>query len=398
MEIVSKLFDKKIQAFNFLVEISIKEFQELIVDIVNENEFQRKKVRSSNTVYSLLKEDLKEGCILPSLVLAINGEITEELENKDSAYISDFISSKKEKLVILDGLQRTLNILELYDELKSSESELLNDFVSNTLRLEIYIGISRMGILYRMLTLNTGQTPMSWRHQIEMLYSDYINQDIGDDIEIIKEADGAPTNKISQFIFKELIEGYQAYIDRSHLPINRGNVLKEISNIDKLAEKNIQSGQEEFESFIKSWNKFLVTVGQEDSETDITDEFLETYNSNPFGATFLKVFKKSQAITGFGAAVGKMIDAGEINSINDIFQKVDRFKESLTDERDMTQLLLEMNSSLEWLKNNTTKIGNAQREYFSFFFRELINSNSDSTDDLVSSANSALIRYKSLNT
>ena len=82
---------------------------------------------------------------------------------------------KPENLIILDGLQRTYTILELIEELKSEEDnqEELSKVLSNSIRIEVFLGINKIGILYRMLTLNTGQTPMSIRHQIEILYSDY---------------------------------------------------------------------------------------------------------------------------------------------------------------------------------------------------------------------------------
>lgn len=54
-------------------------------------------------------------------------------------------------------------------KLREKEPHKETQFNENKL-VEIYFKINRFGNLYRMLTLNTGQTPMSLRHQIEILY------------------------------------------------------------------------------------------------------------------------------------------------------------------------------------------------------------------------------------
>jgi hypothetical protein len=93
------------------------------------------------------------------------------------------------ELLILDGLQRSLTILGIEnssgDELSSGQRD---DFHSHKIRVEFYVGLSKTGILYRMLTLNTGQTPMSFRHQLEILYYDYIdNQNLPNGITVVRE-------------------------------------------------------------------------------------------------------------------------------------------------------------------------------------------------------------------
>ena len=170
--------DFRIKAKNFLVEMSLKEFYLLSKDILHNNEYQRKRVGSSNTVYSLLKDDLKKGCLIPPIVLAYPEEVN------DARNLISAIQENKNKIVILDGLQRSYTIRDLFAESDSS-----NHFENNKLRVEIYTGINRIGILYRMLTLNTGQTRMSTRHQIEIIYSDYLINNISDDIKLLTDID-----------------------------------------------------------------------------------------------------------------------------------------------------------------------------------------------------------------
>ena len=84
-------------------------------------------------------------------------------------------------------------------------------FYSNKLRIELYLGINKFGILYRMLTLNTGQTPMSVRHQIEMLYQDYLTHDI-EGIKVLREVDENNNNELGTYNFKSVIEGFNSYL------------------------------------------------------------------------------------------------------------------------------------------------------------------------------------------
>ena len=50
MKVISKIEDKRINASNILIEMSIREYLELIEAVIHKNEFQRKRVRSSKTV------------------------------------------------------------------------------------------------------------------------------------------------------------------------------------------------------------------------------------------------------------------------------------------------------------------------------------------------------------
>ncbi|MDQ3019495.1 MAG: hypothetical protein M3R36_02840 [Bacteroidota bacterium] len=51
MKIVSKLYDKRISAQNVLTEMSIKEYSEIAENTTKNNQYQRKRVKGSATVY-----------------------------------------------------------------------------------------------------------------------------------------------------------------------------------------------------------------------------------------------------------------------------------------------------------------------------------------------------------
>lgn len=385
MKPVSCLRDTRIGSNNYLVELTIREYIGIAKDIIHKNEFQRKKVRSSKTVYSLLKADLKRGCILPPIVLALTIDIA---DTSDEREFSAQIHNNKEHLVILDGLQRTNSILDMIKELESNQDEqTLNAILDHNIRAEFYVGINRLGVLYRMLTLNTGQTPMSLRQQIEMLYLDYANVPI-DGITLNRESEGRPITGLHEYSFREIVEGFNSYIDRDELPIDRTDILDNIKSLEKLSIENQDADL--FVKYLSAWDRFIAVISDADPNT-IDDHYMDKYGT-PFGENLVDVFKKSQALTGFAAAVGKLKDFEIINGFDDVATYIQDI------EIENSQGLLErINVALNWLKNNTKRIGNAQRSYFHYFFREIFNPENENFKKLYDAADSALKKYQTQN-
>lgn len=345
-------------------------------------------MRSSKTVYALLKQDLMRECVIPPVVLALTSGAEKYDEAAEETLINQ-IKENSENLVILDGLQRTHTILDLLEELRTSKDEGgLKKLENAKIRVEIYIGLNRLGILYRMLTLNTGQTPMSLRQQIEILYLDYLGTSI-DGVELVREADGKSASKPNQYNFKDVIEGFNAYLDRDELPIDKADILENINSLEKLSKEN-QSSQL-FEKYLQALYLFISKAVELCDETELSEEYLEKNNS-PFGKTAIQVFKKPQAMSGFGAAVGKLIDFEIIKDMDEAITTISKLS-----AEDPEEFLEEINNSLDWLKNNTSKIGNAQRTFFSFYFRDIFNKDTDSYKNLTEAAKSALRKYQSQN-
>ena len=387
MKIASDLYDSRIRAKNLLVEMTIEEYEELVKDIISKNEFQRKRVRSSKTVYALLKEDLLKQCIIPPIVLALTNDV--HFSNDNEALFQSELIASRDHLVILDGLQRTHTIFDLLSDIRTKNDEsVLETLLATKLRIEIYVGLNRLGILYRMLTLNTGQTPMSLRQQIEMLYLDYLNKDI-DGVELIRESQGRIASGTSQYNFKDVIEGFNAYLDRDELPIDKANILENINSLEKLSKENQNS--ELFEKYLSSLyvliNKFVELCDDSEISKDYIDD-----NGSPFGKNATQIFKKPQAISGFGAAIGKLIDFEALTGIDEVKTIINDMNIDSGND-----FLEDINDSLLWLKNNSKKIGNAQRSFFTFFFRDLLNKDSDSFNDPIKSSKSALRKYQSQN-
>ena len=84
MEVLGKsIVDNRINARNFILEISLKEYYDLSKDVLSNNEYQRRRVKSSSSVYSLLKEDLRRGCLMPPIVMAISEDVKETISDNN---------------------------------------------------------------------------------------------------------------------------------------------------------------------------------------------------------------------------------------------------------------------------------------------------------------------------
>lgn len=386
MRSVSELHDDRINSMNHLVELTVSEYVALAKDIIHKNEFQRRRVSSSKSVYSLLKADLKRGCVIPPIVLALTS--SPDADNLQESF-ENFVSRNKEHLVILDGLQRTYTIIDLIKELEDSrDEESLRSINEHKIRAEFYVGLNRLGILYRMLTLNTGQTPMSLRQQIEILYLDYA-QVLITGVELIRESEGRYATGLRQYNFKEIIEGFNSYLDRDELPIERADLLENIRSLEKLALEN--QGAEIFEDYVRAWDTFITHIHSASDDAEITPEYIEEHGQ-PFGKTLVQLFKKAQAMSGFGAAVGKLKDFGLIEDFDGIIASINEIEIA-----NPIDVLESINTSLNWIKNNTKKIGNAQRSFFQYFFRELLNKENESYCDISAASESALRKYQNQN-
>ncbi len=390
MKIMSKIYDQRINSRNVYVESSFGEYLKFAKKIIHNNELQRKRVKTSKTIYSLLKSDLQQGCIMPPLVLALTEIGVMNFENPDEEKLLAYIIENSENVLILDGLQRTYTLIDADEEMKLKGENKYEQFLNNKLRLEIYVEINKFGILYRMLTLNTGQTPMSARHQLEMLYSNMLGTEI-DGVKLITDKEGKVDPDENEFIFKNAIEGFNSYMNRNELPLDRQDILDNVKVLEHMAGENIS--EDLFKEFLETYIKIFTTLRKITENHVITEEDLQEYQigESPFGKKASKIFSSSQALTGFGAAVGKMKDLKLIKSLTDIVGMLEKLEES----NEGYTWMMEMLVKLDTIKSSSKKIGNAQRMFFQYFFRELFNTESDSYLSLEDAVQNGYKKYYS---
>jgi hypothetical protein len=383
MKILNCVDDHRIHAKNYLIEMPLKEYLDLARIIIANNEFQRRRVSSSSTIYSLLKEDFRRGCVLPPIVLSL-GVMAGEIDNA-GGLTTELLKLNVSNLVILDGLQRTYSLIDLANEIEKSAPSEIEALLVRPLRLEVYVGLNRLGVLYRMLTLNTGQTPMSLRQQIEMLYLDFSKTPING-VQLLREIDDETQVELGQYSFRAMVEGFNSYIERNELPIDRFDLLESIKTLESLSREDV--GSNLFPEFVSAYHKFVLKLNIATNSCEFSSEELDI-KGQPFGRDVRRIFSKSQAITGFGAAVGKLRDRGDVSSFSQISSSIDELPTG-----DVTEGLMGLLKRLEHLRLGSKKIGNAQRLYFHFFFRQLFDPRGDAYLKLGAAVDAAMQRYE----
>jgi hypothetical protein len=154
--------------------------------------------------YDRLRTDIVNGCIMPPITLAfVSDDLSGSTVHND---LEEFINDNIATGYILDGMQRmiTLNDASLIDGFDAERPIYVNVIVASRFDL----------LLYRMITLNNGQKPMTARHQIEMLTEGAINLS-GADMRIVteKQTEGKAVRRA--FRKSDISEAYTAFISNS---------------------------------------------------------------------------------------------------------------------------------------------------------------------------------------
>ncbi len=368
--------DSRIGCKNYLLEMPINEYYEFAKDILKNNEYQRRRVKSSSTVYSLLKDDLRQGCIMPPIVLAL----TQVVGDKDD--VKEVIMQNKERLIILDGLQRSYTIRDLVKEIESSQSE--SKALNNPIRIELYTGINKFGILYRMLTYNTGQTQMSTRHQIEIIYSDYIGREKYG-IKFIREIEDSAPRKLGEYKFRDMVDGFSSYLERDYLSIERIDILNSIKSLQELTKEDPKA--EIFDVFIDCYHGLVMKINEQASTWTPNKEELDL--ERVFSSNVVSMFNKSQPLTGFGAAIGKLIDQKTYDNIAAIQNKISSLEIS-----DVEEGLNLLTCKMDTVRRNAKKIGNDQRLFFFQYFRGFLDYEAESFMNMKKAVEYAYRQYE----
>lgn len=392
MDFTSRLVDTKIMGVNVGAELPIGEYLRIAPAILAKNEYQRKRVKSSGT-YDLLRKDLIEGCVIPPIILAVTSAYGYDLETLVSRAIEEkdgfdgwddiygFIrqAARDGELLILDGLQRTLTI-ESIGSSKEGGLELgqLQAFLSHKIRVEIYVGLSKTGILYRMLTLNTGQTPMSFRHQLEILYYDYIdNANLPDGIKILKEVDERRARGAGRYKYADVVDMFYAYSTGTPMPYDKQALVGELREMSFLENYEYKSDADDMQKILVLYNSLVATIGHQAGDWVAASE----ENGGlvrPFGTNVSSIFARPQPMAGFGAECKRLIKVGAIDDLRVIESEIAKARFSGEPALALEQLL----KILDQIAKKAKRIGDAQRAYFQLALRALLLPGGDAYLDL----------------
>lgn len=242
LEVVGIDYDNRVNNFMVSARADYEWYLEKTQGSEENLKIQRDIIKGSKP-YRNLRADLKMGCILPAIVLAVRDVDASVTENYDP--LNGFINASREHLDVLqgvidkanaasidivDGLQRTNALRQTLADLDGAERD---TFLSRSLRLEIWVNIKFFPLAYRMLLLNAGQRPMSMKHQIDIL-SGGLADDLNDlsGIEIIRLKDHKRRIRAGQFHLSTLAQAFQAWMQRSP-NVDRTNLVVETMAVDE---------------------------------------------------------------------------------------------------------------------------------------------------------------------
>ena len=309
-------FDEVIKSYYLTAGINYEYALKKLVPLIDKLEFQRNPLRAS--FYKRLEEDIQSGCIMPNITIAIKTNTT----NLTTTNITEkYIDNNLNNAFILDGIQR-LNTLNRIDQSKLD--------MNRTLYCNILISDSMDRLLYRMITLNNGQRPMSARHQIEILAGNIFDFNSQPILRVDQKEKKSKKKKDEEGMNKEsLIKGYLAYISNS-INIDNQKIIEEKMNeliADKILNSNIANKNGEFQDVVNFISNML------------EDEYLNGW------------FKVVNNFIGFSAAM------------NIVFNQIQTLgKDEL---RDNIQLFEEVFSAIDVSK---VKLGMARRRMVKYYF------------------------------
>jgi hypothetical protein len=403
IEYHSWLIDKKINGINVSFDMSAGDYTLIAKDILANNQYQRRKVDSHGKIYDLLKIDLLDGCVMPPIILStttsFNTIVHDIIENAVRSP-ADLDGSKPElkrliskaiedkEIIILDGLQRTYTILDCEKTAiaKGGEQELA--FRQSNIRFEIYIGLQKTGVLYRMLTLNTGQTPMSFRQQIEILYCDFIDRDdLPDGIVIVTEKDEKRARGLGKYKYQDVVDMFYAYTTASPKPHDRLSLVSQVKELLFLEE---YKQQDDILGILTSYNMLVSKIHSISNDWTFDQSKIEQDITRPFGVSVESVFSKSQAMTGFGSEVKKLQKQNQLGKIADIKSLIDGLQFGHNPHDALNNMIV----ALDQVTSRAKKVGEAQRLYFSLCFYQIFNKDSDSFLDLSNCWLAALEKFE----
>ena len=243
----NRLKDDVLGAFYYIGETTYKYAISDLYPLIQRLDIQRNLQKTS--FYSRLRSDLKRGCVVPAITLAYITDLSNILDAKK--YINDNIS----EAFILDGIQRLNAIQQSYNEIVDLQDK--SKYLDRTIHLNIIITSSMDKLLYRMITLNNGQKPMSPRHQIDILSETILDFD---NLEIRNQSHKQKQQKSDPLAINrsDIIKGYIAYLSNTTAIDNKLIIEEKMDELiaERIIDSDIASDKFEFLDILKRISTF----------------------------------------------------------------------------------------------------------------------------------------------
>lgn len=240
-KVLDVAFDKVLKSYYITMVISYDDVVEYLLPQITKWDFQRNTLNEK--YYKRLEKDILNGCVIPNITLAIiKDDMPDDINNIDNEYVKNNIN----KAFILDGIQRINTIGKIYSDANFPKS--------GKVYCNLLICNSVDRLLYRMITLNNGQKPMTARHQIEILSDKILDFDTLPILIASEKEKKYLRNKSQEYFDKDtIVKGYLAYLSGSINIDNQKIIESKMDELiaDQIMESNIIDKHGEFTDVIK---------------------------------------------------------------------------------------------------------------------------------------------------
>lgn len=371
---INVLRDLRVNGYSISTVVTMAEYLEWFVEygIPNKLEDQRPvlKTRSANMIRKRLVDDIQKGAVIPPIVLGFtNDEINVGL-NLDN--IESILNEHISRATVIDGMQRSEALRQACEE----NAEIGN----NQLRLEIWITPNAISLIYRMLVLNTGQTPWDVKRQMEVVYKPLVEEceHEVEGIVINRKNDNARRRNGGEYTANSIVELFLAFSSKKEI-INTADKLAD--DFTRLDVTKMTSSPERSNIFYKcmdmlyNFDKAVSKYGGGNEEKIEGDKIClgrDLFTQMPAKIGFIVAL--AQSILG-RAGTDRTIEKQDenLNKVsNDFYALCDKINGMDNNELGEFLAFGILNDVLKGLSNK--KIGDEQRRFFTVGFDALVKS------------------------
>lgn len=247
MQVFSIDIDKVINSCFITCKANYSYAIDHVVPLMQKLNMQRK--MQNPKFYERLGNDIIRGCIMPPLTLAFIEVSIDNFKMDNIDFFSQYIHDNINRGFVLDGIQR-LNTLKRVSSRDGFDPKFPIFF-------NILICPSYDKLLYRMITLNNGQKPMTARHQIEILLENVYEFD-NDNISIICEKQAIGANARGTFKKSSFISSYLAFLSDTTNIDNKKIIESKLDELLalKIIEKGASDTHVEYKDVVNMVAKF----------------------------------------------------------------------------------------------------------------------------------------------
>lgn len=377
LQILDITQDSRSSCYSILTKMTIADYLTLIkpsFDNQGNLKGQRDTIPTATArkIRKRLAEDLKQGAIIPPIVIGliageqdygkfINYENNENnnfvIPQEAKGLLAELIKTPAE-LSVIDGMQRTTVLQDLHQDKPDLK-----------IRVEFWIAKQVQSLTYRMLVLNTGQTPWTLRRQVEVVFKPLIKE-IKQKLAsrssvVINELDELDKSRGTDGIFyaHKVVEMYRAFALRRYDIEFKDELAEEFSKITMIESL---SKNEFLDNFITVFS-ILTNLDMELSKKDTHET---TYEKAKF-LTGKDLFSSHTACIGFIVAAARKIYGYPTQERNNIEQdKAIKFIQQQCEELQKNIQEADFDLGFDILNVNVKNLGNArvgdkERDFFS---------------------------------